>query len=113
MGTHFSTPNDDVDHRSWILSLERLIALVESTQGAVFIRNGAEHTAKDAADHLLLKWKAAGSNIRTAKQFVEHIATKSSISGEPYQIRLADGSVVLTGDYLSAQLSEIEHVVKH
>jgi glyoxylase-like metal-dependent hydrolase (beta-lactamase superfamily II) len=27
MGTHFSTPNGDVDHRAWILSLERLIAL--------------------------------------------------------------------------------------
>jgi glyoxylase-like metal-dependent hydrolase (beta-lactamase superfamily II)/predicted DCC family thiol-disulfide oxidoreductase YuxK len=27
MGTHFSSPNDDVDHRAWIASLERLLAL--------------------------------------------------------------------------------------
>jgi len=27
MGTHFSSPNDDVDHGAWILALERLVAL--------------------------------------------------------------------------------------
>lgn len=27
MGTHFSSPNDDVDHHAWIASLERLLAL--------------------------------------------------------------------------------------
>jgi glyoxylase-like metal-dependent hydrolase (beta-lactamase superfamily II)/predicted DCC family thiol-disulfide oxidoreductase YuxK len=27
MGTHFSSPNDDVDHRAWITALERLLAL--------------------------------------------------------------------------------------
>jgi glyoxylase-like metal-dependent hydrolase (beta-lactamase superfamily II)/predicted DCC family thiol-disulfide oxidoreductase YuxK len=27
MGTHFSSPNDDVDHDAWILALERLLAL--------------------------------------------------------------------------------------
>ncbi len=27
MGTHFSSPNDDVDHRAWIGALERLLAL--------------------------------------------------------------------------------------
>ena len=51
--------------------IERLIALVESIQGAVFIRNGAEHTVNEAADHLLSKWKVADSKIKTAKQFVE------------------------------------------
>ncbi|HKE00205.1 MAG TPA: MBL fold metallo-hydrolase [Planctomycetota bacterium] len=27
MGTHFTSPNDDVDHRAWIASLERMLAL--------------------------------------------------------------------------------------
>jgi glyoxylase-like metal-dependent hydrolase (beta-lactamase superfamily II)/predicted DCC family thiol-disulfide oxidoreductase YuxK len=27
MGTHFSSPNDDVDHSAWILALERLLSL--------------------------------------------------------------------------------------
>ena len=27
MGTHFSTPNDDVDHRAWVRSIERLLEL--------------------------------------------------------------------------------------
>jgi hypothetical protein len=89
--------------------IERLIAQLESTQNAVFIRNGTEHTAKEAAEHLRSKWKAADSRIRTAKQFVEQIATKSSTSGEPYQIRLANGSVVFAGDYLNTLLAGIEH----
>jgi hypothetical protein len=88
--------------------IEWLIAQLETTQAVVFIRNGSEYTAKEAADHLRSKWKAAGDGIKTAKQFVELIASKSSTSGKPYQIRLADGALVLSGDYLRARLREIE-----
>ena len=88
--------------------IEWLIARLETAQGAVFIRNGSEHTAQEAADHLRSKWKAAGDGIKTAKQFVDLIASKSSTSGKPYRIRLVDGSLVLSGDYLRMRLEEIE-----
>lgn len=88
--------------------IERLIASIGSLDGAVFLRNGDEHDAKEAADHLRTKWKAADDEAMTAEQFIDAIASKSSISGEPYRIRLGDGWVVLAGEYLRERLAEIE-----
>jgi Family of unknown function (DUF5329) len=88
--------------------IERLLALVGAMDGAVFIRNGSEHTPKEAVDHLRMKWEGAFVPIPTARDFVEKIATKSLTTGEPYRIRLADGTEVLAGEYLAARLAEIE-----
>ncbi|HJW72171.1 MAG TPA: DUF5329 family protein, partial [Geothrix sp.] len=43
--------------------IEALIQGVASLQGAAFIRNGSEHTPREAADHLRLKWKNAGKRV--------------------------------------------------
>jgi hypothetical protein len=88
--------------------VERLLQEIESAEGVVFIRNGAEHSAKDAAAHLRSKWNAAGGEIKTADDFIDKIASKSSLSGEPYRVRLADGKVVLAGEYLREKLGQIE-----
>jgi hypothetical protein len=91
--------------------IERLLKAVESAEGVVFIRNGAEHSAKDAAAHLRTKWSAAGGEIKTADDFIEKIASKSSLSGEPYRVRLADAKEVLAGEFLREKLSQIEDVL--
>ena len=88
--------------------IERLLTLIGSMQGATFIRNGSDHTAKEAVDHLRMKWKSSLADITTAREFVDRIATKSSLTGEPYRIRLADGTVVEAGAYFGARLTEIE-----
>jgi Family of unknown function (DUF5329) len=87
--------------------IEQLIAAIAELQGATFIRNGAAHTAAEAADHLRMKWRAAGDGIVTAEQFIEAIGSKSSTSGEPYQIRMADGEAMEAGEYLRNRLGEI------
>jgi hypothetical protein len=87
--------------------IEQLISAIAELQGATFIRNGAEHTAAEAADHLRMKWRAAGDEIATAEQFIEAIASKSSTSGQPYQIRMADGEVMEAGEFLRKRLGEI------
>ena len=88
--------------------IERLLAAVESAEGDVFIRNGGEHSAADAAEHLRTKWQAAGEQIKTAEEFIDKIGTKSSLSGEPYRVRLANGADVPASDYLREKLSDIE-----
>jgi hypothetical protein len=88
--------------------IERLLEAIESAEGDVFIRNGGEHSAKDAAEHLRTKWQAAGSENKSVDDFIDKIASKSSLSGEPYHVRLADGKDVLASDYLKSKLSEIE-----
>jgi hypothetical protein len=88
--------------------IDGLLSMIESAEGDVFIRNGSEHSAKDAAEHLRNKWKSAGNKIVTAEQFIDEIATKSSLTGEPYRIRRAGGAEILAGDYLRGKLHELE-----
>ncbi|OPX99307.1 MAG: hypothetical protein A4E60_02826 [Syntrophorhabdus sp. PtaB.Bin047] len=74
--------------------IQYLIASVEALEGAKFIRNGSEHDARAAADHLRLKLKVAGNKVKTAEDFIKYCASRSSMTGEPYLIRFADGTTV-------------------
>ena len=84
--------------------IEALIGAVGRLQGAVFIRNGSEHTAAEAASHLRLKWKNAGRRVRSAEDFIRVCATESSITGRKYVIRFASGREVDAADYLRIEL---------
>ncbi len=88
--------------------IEALIASVEQAKGLVFIRNGEDHDAAAAAAHLRMKWKNAGSRVRTAEDFIKVCASASSMSGQKYRIRFADGKVVDSADYFNGQLRRID-----
>jgi hypothetical protein len=85
-----------------------LITSIETLENAEFIRNGKAHAAKDAAAHLRLKLKKAGSRVKTAEDFIKYCASVSSVSGEPYQIRFADGQTVTAEAYLRQKLLEFK-----
>jgi hypothetical protein len=87
---------------------ERLIGAVAELQDAKFIRNGEEYSAAEAADHLRRKWRAAGGEIKSADEFIDAIASKSSATGESYQIRMSDGKIVPANEYLRKVLGELE-----
>jgi hypothetical protein len=88
--------------------IETLIQAVEGLQGAVFIRNGTEHTPEAAGKHLRLKWKNASRRVKTAPEFIQYCASGSSLSGQPYEIRLRDGRTVLSRDWLWTELKRLE-----
>jgi hypothetical protein len=88
--------------------IEQLLSAVEAAEADVFIRNGTEHSAKEAAEHLRTKWTTAGDKITTARQFIDEIASESSLSGEPYRVRRADGTEVSASEYLRDKLERIE-----
>lgn len=67
--------------------IDFLITRVEQS-GCAFVRNGAAHPAPEAAAHLRKKLNSVRRSL-TAEQFIEHVAARSSISGEPYLIRCA------------------------
>lgn len=71
-----------------------LIESVETLRGVTFLRNGGEHDARQAAEHLRLKLKRAGSRVQTAEEFIRLCASRSSISGEPYGLRFPDGRTI-------------------
>ena len=68
----------------------------------------AEHTPKEAADHLRLKWKNAGGRVKKAPDFIQYCASESSLSGKPYEIRFKDGRTVLARDWLWTELKRME-----
>jgi hypothetical protein len=83
--------------------INHLIEYVKNLKGAVFIRNGSEYTAKEAAEHLQLKRKKAGSSIKTASEFILNCASKSSVSGKDYLIKLSDGKTFRAAHLLSIE----------
>jgi hypothetical protein len=85
-----------------------LISSVESLEGASFIRNGVAHDAKAAADHLRLKLGKAGARVKTAEDFIEGCASKSSITGVRYRIRQADGKEMDAAEFLREALKKID-----
>ena len=64
----------------------KLIGTVESS-GCQFERNGTWFPAKDAAAHLQRKLNATEKRLETTEQFITHVASTSSITGQPYAIR--------------------------
>ncbi len=85
--------------------IQSLLTRLESSN-CKFNRNGVWYSAADARRHLERKLKSAGSP-RSAEQFVERIASKSSMTGEPYLVSCNDVVPVRSRDWLLIQLSEI------
>lgn len=87
--------------------IDRLIQKIRELEGAVFIRNGTEHSAQEAAEHLQLKRSKAGKRLQTAEDFIRYCATKSSLSGEPYLIRFKDGHSEPAAEFLRNYLKTL------
>ena len=88
--------------------IEKLIESISNLKNAKFDRNGTTYDAKAAAAHLKMKWGKAGSKVKTARNFIDNIASKSSFSGKPYKIMYENGKVVETHDFFIKKLNEIE-----
>jgi hypothetical protein len=88
--------------------IEYLLAVVASLHDAQFIRNGKAYDGQAAVNHLRTKLRAAGLRVQTAEDFIRYCASESSVSGQPYEIRFADGRVVLSADFLRQKLVEFD-----
>jgi tRNA C32,U32 (ribose-2'-O)-methylase TrmJ len=88
--------------------IEALIKHVEGMKDAKFVRNDKEYDAKTAAKFLRGKWEAKEAEIKTAKDFIEKVASASSTTGKPYLIRPKDGKEMKSGEYLLAELKKLE-----
>jgi hypothetical protein len=80
--------------------------------GCTFVRNGEEHDAEAARSHIEMKYGHARRWIRTAEQFIEHTATQSSISREPYRVICA-GREEYSGDWLKRELARFRGTGAH
>ena len=105
VGTPSAAPAEDTDR-----AVEYLLDRVAGSD-CTFIRNGQSYDAQQATAHLRSKYKYFKSQIQTPEDFIRLAATKSEITGKPYQVRTRDGQVftsaawltLILGDYRVAQ----------
>lgn len=76
----------------------------------VFVRNGQSYDAQQATAHLRSKYKYFKSQIRTPEDFIQLAATKSEITGKPYQVRTRDGRVLTSAAWLTGILAEYRSI---
>lgn len=88
--------------------IEALIFGVEQMADAVFIRNGKNYDAPVAAEFLRRKWKSRWSEVNSAADFIDKVASCSSRTGKPYTIRWPGGRERSSAEFFRAQLSLLE-----
>jgi hypothetical protein len=88
--------------------IESLIKYVGELKDAKFIRNGSSYQVSTAVRFLRGKWEANESSVKTARDFIDKVASFSGTSGKPYLIRFWDGSETKSQDFLHAELKKIE-----
>jgi hypothetical protein len=74
--------------------------------GCQFNRNGDWYDARAARDHLQEKYDYLKKRdlVPDAQAFIERAASKSSMSGKPYQVRCGNGQPVPSARWLGAEL---------
>lgn len=87
--------------------IEALISSIEDLKNAKFYRNGILYNAATAANHLRMKYSKAGKEIKTAQDFIEKIASRSSITGQAYKIVFSDGKVIPARKYFYDKLKTL------
>ena len=93
------------DARIEIVELLRRIG----TSGCEFRRNGFGYDSRRAAQHLQFKFDALAARdaIRSAEEFIDKAATRSSLTGLAYEVRCAGTAAVPSGQWLHEQLSQM------
>jgi ribonucleotide monophosphatase NagD (HAD superfamily) len=88
--------------------INHLLQYIATLKQAVFIRNGSEHSATEAAAHLEKKWKQAKSEVITAEDFIQKIASRSSMSGKPYLVSFGPNKTFSCEMLLQLELKKLQ-----
>lgn len=77
--------------------------------GCTFARNGTWYSAAQASEHLQRKYDYLLKKdlVRSTESFIELAATKSSISGKPYQVRCGTTPAVSSQVWFKNQLDAL------
>ena len=70
-----------------------------------FYRNGTWYNSERAEAHLRSKYGYLKSSINHPEEFIEKAATKSSFTGEPYQVRCGSDAAMPSARWLTQTLT--------
>ncbi len=74
--------------------------------GCIFTRNGKDHAAEAARDHLQMKRKTGARYFDSSEEYIEKLASKSFWSGKPYYIQCGSESRVTAGEWFTVLLEQ-------
>ncbi len=95
VATLADTIDDEIDY---------LISSVGKS-GCTFIRNGKRYSGKDARAHLKSKRRRNAHLIDSTEEFIEKLASKSSMSGKSYLISCKGEEQQTAGEWFTAILA--------
>ena len=84
--------------------IETLIKQVGDLKEAKFVRNGSSYEPATAVKFLRGKWAANKDDVKSARDFIDKVASMSGTSGKPYLIRFNDGKEIHSREFLLAEL---------
>ena len=88
--------------------IELLIKHVGDLKDAKFVRNGSIYEPTTAIRFLRGKWEANDAKVKTARDFIDEVASVSGSSGKPYLIRFKDGREITSRAFLISALDKID-----
>lgn len=83
--------------------IKHLMKFIEQSD-CMYVRNGEEHTAKDALEHIKKKYDYFLDDIKTAEDFIRLSASKSTISGKPYTVKCKEQPTITSEEWLMQEL---------
>jgi hypothetical protein len=100
----FKLKNSPVFERG---KIEYLITRVRQSKHT-FMRNGEIYGGFQAAMLLSYKYRKRIANIKTVDQFITDVASGSAVSGQPYYMRLTDGTAYKVRDVFLNELRVLD-----
>lgn len=88
--------------------IDALLDALASDRRSRFVRAGIDYSGAEAARFLRAKMQAQGASVRTAEDFIERIASRSSTTGRAYRVCRAEGDCVDAGEHLRAVLAHLK-----
>jgi hypothetical protein len=101
-GTVQATPDTRVS-----AEIDQLLGNIANSN-CTFIRSGQEYSAAEARKHLEMKMNFVLSRLESTEQFIDKLASESSTTGEPYQIRCGNTQTVAR-TWLNTQLQLVRN----
>ncbi|MCR6478123.1 DUF5329 domain-containing protein [Variovorax sp. ZS18.2.2] len=92
--------------------IDTLIQRVSKMSAMVFLRNGNEYNAADAAKHMQAKYDHFKKELATAEDFIDRCASRSEMTGQAYKVKLNNGAVRDANEFLNSELRMLRQQAK-
>jgi hypothetical protein len=84
--------------------VEHLLAYLETSE-CEMVRNGRSHNGEEAVKHVRRKYEYYRDDISSTEDFIRLSASRSTMSGKPYQVHCPGQPAMNSQDWLLTELS--------